>query len=375
MPMNLRSHSLPKSIFKARAFLRRPSKRAALALALALLWLNQHASAANTPDNVTGTAANTALDSAGSYSSGLPGTTNDVVFTAGTLYSGTFTLNTTALSIGTLDDLNATALTINGNKSITFNSTGTSSNSVSGTAADLLYVASSGSLTVNDTGGLVFANSGNVDTAGTLNLGTSPISITAGKTLTFTGAGATTVGGVIANTSGAVVINDTGGSVTFSGANAYTGGTTLTAGTLNINNASALGTGAFAISGGTIDNSTAGLITNSKNNALTLNGDFAFTGTSALNLGTGATTLGTAAGTSRTITVNGSTLTLGGIIANGTTATNLIKAGAGTLILGGVNTYNGGTTINAGILQYTNIGTANGTNSGAFSLGRGHLAD
>ena len=75
--------------------------------------------ATNTPDYVTGTAANTPLDSAGSYGAGLPGTTSDVIFTSGTAYAGTFTLNTTAQSIGTLDDLNATALTITASQAIT----------------------------------------------------------------------------------------------------------------------------------------------------------------------------------------------------------------------------------------------------------------
>jgi hypothetical protein len=44
------------------------------------------------------------------------------------------------------------------------------------------------------------------------------------------------------------------------------------------------------ISGGTIDNTSAGAIT-TVNYPLALNGDFTFTGTQNLNLGTGATTL------------------------------------------------------------------------------------
>ncbi|MFA7368093.1 MAG: autotransporter-associated beta strand repeat-containing protein [Kiritimatiellales bacterium] len=133
--------------------------------------------------------------------------------------------------------------------------------------------------------------------------------------------------------------------------NSYTGVTTLNAGALDINNTNALGTGVLVIDGGTIDNTSAATISNANNNAVTINGNFAFTGTQDLDLGAGVTTLGTAAGTSRTITANGAnTLTLGGIIANGTTANQLIKDGLGTLSLNGANTYNGATIVLAGVL-------------------------
>ena len=50
------------------------------------------------------------------------------------------------------------------------------------------------------------------------------------------------------------------GTLTLSGANTYDGGTTLSAGTLNIHNASAIGTGTFTITGGTFSNSSGGTI-------------------------------------------------------------------------------------------------------------------
>ncbi len=152
-----------------------------------------------------------------------------------------------------------------------------------------------------------------------------------------------TLSGIVSGT-GSITQNGAG-ATTLSSANTYSGGTTLTTGTLNINNATALGTGTLTINGGTIDNSSAGAITNSSNNVQTWGGDFTFTGTQNLNLGTGAVSLSA----NRTVTTNAAVLTIGGIVSG---AYNLTKAGAGTLTLSGANTYSGGTsTINSGTLQ------------------------
>jgi autotransporter-associated beta strand protein/YVTN family beta-propeller protein len=88
-----------------------------------------------------------------------------------------------------------------------------------------------------------------------------------------------------------------------------------------------------------------------------VNANFTFTGSNNLNLGTAGVSLGTAAGTSRTVTVSAGTLTVGGVIANGTTANALTKAGGGTLTLTGANTYSGATTINAGTLTLSGTGS------------------
>ena len=48
------------------------------------------------------------------------------------------------------------------------------------------------------------------------------------------------------------------GTVTIANANSYYGGTTLNAGQLNINNASALGSGPLTIDGGTLGNTSGG---------------------------------------------------------------------------------------------------------------------
>ncbi|MFZ3376745.1 MAG: autotransporter-associated beta strand repeat-containing protein [Chthoniobacterales bacterium] len=189
------------------------------------------------------------------------------------------------------------------------------------------------------------------------------LSAAANSTQNFTQAigGSLIVNGVISNTNNVTLSLAGGGIIQLGGANTYTGGTTLTAGTLNINNANALGTGTFTIASGSnaiIDNTTAGAITLSTNNTQIWNGDFTFTGTQSLNLGTGAVTLGG----NRTVTVNTNNLTVGGVISGG--GFSVTKAGAGTLTLAGANTYSGGTTVSAGSLQLSGSGTLGSTNGG-----------
>ncbi|RPI60613.1 MAG: hypothetical protein EHM48_06950, partial [Planctomycetaceae bacterium] len=75
------------------------------------------------------------------------------------------------------------------------------------------------------------------------------------------------------------------GALTLSGENTLTGGTILSAGTLNLNNAAALGTtnAALVINGGSLGNTSGTDITLAGNRAVTVNGDFGFSGTNALN--------------------------------------------------------------------------------------------
>ncbi len=80
----------------------------------------------------------------------------------------------------------------------------------------------------------------------------------------------------------------------------------------------------------------------------------------------GGTLAGSASG--ELIVITPANLTIGSVIADNGGATALTKAGSATLILTGSNTYNGVTTIDAGVLQ---IG--NGGDSGA--LGRGMVTD
>ena len=127
--------------------------------------------------------------------------------------------------------------------------------------------------------------------------------------------------------------------------------TILNAGTLAINNNTAIGSGILRINGGTIDNTSGSAKTLSNNNAQNWNGDFTFAGTGDLNLGTGAVTMNA----SRILTVLSRNLTVGGAIAGSTYG--LTKNGNGTLILLGNNTYTGMTQVLGGMLQLAKTGS------------------
>ncbi|MDW8332501.1 MAG: autotransporter-associated beta strand repeat-containing protein, partial [Cyclobacteriaceae bacterium] len=156
-----------------------------------------------------------------------------------------------------------------------------------------------------------------------------------------------------------------GGTLTLSGASTHSG-TTLNAGTLNINSSNALGTAAstFIINGGTINNTSGSALTTA-NYPQTWAGDFVFAGTNNLNLGTGAVSL-TA---NRTVTTNAGNLTVGGVISG---AFSLVKSGPGTLTLSGSNLFSGGCTLNGGRLNINNA-NALGSTTGAFTINGGNI--
>jgi fibronectin-binding autotransporter adhesin len=261
---------------------------------------------------------------------------------------------------------------------------------------DLTSSSTSIKLTLTSTGTGTTGAISAANTSGT-NTIDAPIILgaAAGSTETFTQAngGTLAINGVISNTN-SVTLSLTGGIFQLAGANTYSGGTTLASGTtLRINNATALGTGTFTINGGTIDNTSAGSITLTNDNAQAWSGDFTFTGTKDLNVGTGAVTMNA----SRIITVNGGTLTVGGAISGATFG--ITKAGVGTLILNGVvgttsgtvtinsssgtltlagnNSYTGGTTLNSGSTLNINAAGTSITNSaigtGTFTINGGTI--
>src|SRR5204862_153494 len=150
--------------------------------------------------------------------------------------------------------------------------------------------------------------------------------------------------------------------------------TTISAGVLNIQNNTALGTiaGGTSVTSGAALQIQGGITVGAE--ALTLNGtgiasDGALSNISATNSYAGDITLGSASrinsdagtltlsgnigGATQNLTVGGlGNTTLSGIIA--TTTGTLTKDGAGTVILGGANTYTGATSVSAGMLNIQN---------------------
>jgi len=164
-------------------------------------------------------------------------------------------------------------------------------------------------------------------------------------------ANALTINSAIADNNGFSTLTKSGtGTATLAGANIYSGGTTLAAGTLQLGHASALGIGTLTFSGGNLDSSVANLV-NANNNAQAWNADFTFVGSQNLDLGIGSVALSA----NRQVTVTANTLTVGGDIGG---AFNLTKAGAGTLVLAGANTFTGAINVNAGRLNLTNWGAS-----------------
>jgi fibronectin-binding autotransporter adhesin len=225
------------------------------------------------------------------------------------------------------------------------------------------FTIAAGDIIDNTTGNLIGMNNPQVWNGSFTFLGSSPISWQTGAvslpnatTLTLSGPGGLAIGGVISG-AGSITRAGTGaGALTLGGFNTFTGGVTLSAGQINVNNASALGTGTFNIGAGTFDNTSGAAITDVRNNVQSWSGNFTFAGSNSLNLGTGAVTL-TAA---RTITINGiSLLTVNGPINGAFAITKNGPLPPDNLSLGGSNTFTG-FTINQGGVTITN-GNAFGT--------------
>ncbi|EIQ1559373.1 fibronectin-binding autotransporter adhesin ShdA [Salmonella enterica] len=168
------------------------------------------------------------------------------------------------------------------------------------------------------------------------------------------------------------------------GANDYSGGTTISGGTLIADHADSLGTGAVANSGvlqvgeGELENTLSGTgsLVKTGTGELTLNGDNDYSGGTTIDDGVliadNADSLGSGD------IDNSGVLQVGeGELKNTLSGTgSLVKIGTGELTLNGDNDYSGGTTISDGTLianHADSLGTGAIDNSGVLQVGEGEL--
>ncbi|EIF2896099.1 fibronectin-binding autotransporter adhesin ShdA [Salmonella enterica subsp. enterica serovar Mishmarhaemek] len=170
------------------------------------------------------------------------------------------------------------------------------------------------------------------------------------------------------------------------GANDYSGGTTISGGTLSAKDAASLGSGdvdiaenaKLELSQGTLDNNVTGggQIVKSGSDELIVTGDNTYSGGTTITGGTltadHADSLGTGA------IDNSGVLQVGeGELKNTLSGTgSLVKIGTGELTLNGDNDYSGGTTISDGTLiadHADSLGTGAIDNSGVLQVGEGEL--
>lgn len=289
---------------------------------------------------------------AGTYSGQIsgPGSVNitgggAVTFTGANSYTGGTTVDPSTTLIG-----NTTSLVGNivDNGTVTFNQA--TNGSFNGT------ISGSGVLNVNQSGttGILTLTGPNTYTGGTnvfaggLQGTTTSLQgniniVNASAFVDFNQNTNGTYAGVLSGP-GAVRINQVGGTgvITFTGNNTYTGDTTIYGGTLSVSSDNNLGAPSSKINmnGGTLQFTSS--LSSARSIILNANG---------------------------TIDTQFNTDTLSGVISG---PGRLIKVGPGTLILTGLNTYSGGTTISAGTL----VGDTNslqGSNSSRNIIDNGAL--
>ncbi len=139
--------------------------------------------------------------------------------------------------------------------------------------------------------------------------------------------------GIVANSSATLSITKNGaGTEIFSGANSYTGGTTINGGTLSVSVDANLGapTGTLSFGGGILQ----------------------VTGTAYTSVPAARTLSWMAGGGGFDINNPANIFIVSQSLTDPGAPAPLVKLGAGTLVLSGTNTYTGGTTVSAGTLQF-----------------------
>ncbi len=328
------------------------------------------------------------LNTGGTFDNAIGGSGNVVKSGADTLTlsgSNSYTGGTT-ISGGTLVASNVEALgtgDVTNNATLELNTGGDFINNIGGTGRveksgdDTLTLSGSNTYT-----GGTLINGGTLVASNVEALGTGDVTDNATLALNTGGTFDNAISG-----SGQVVKSGDE-TLTLSGTNSYTGGTTISGGTLVATNVEALGSGDVTDdatlelnTGGTFDNaiSGSGQVVKSGDKMLTLSGANSYSGGTLISDGTLVASNVEALGTGDV--TNNATLALntGGDLTNNISGSGqVVKSGDDTLTLSGANSYTGGTTISGGTLVATNVdalGTGDVTNSSTLELNTGGTFD
>jgi autotransporter-associated beta strand protein len=319
----------------------------------------------------------TQIDSVIAGTAGLSKTgAGNLTLTASNTYTGATTITTGILQIGNAGSTGALAPSsaITNNAALVFNRT----NTLTQGADFASVIAGTGSLTKNGSGILILSGANTYTgtttiSAGTLQIGNNGTSgtlsttsaITNNSTLVFQRSNGIVQGLGFANAiAGTGALTNAGnGTLTLNVANAYSGLSTINAGSIKVLHANALG----ATTAGTVVNGTgAGSTSNARleleggitvaGETLTINGAGNFYGalssTSGSNTWAGNVTIGSTG--TRLGSTTGNTLTVSGIIDSGTVETGLnirTQDIDSTVVLSGANAYLGDTNVLIGKLQ------------------------
>ncbi|EBP4713831.1 AIDA autotransporter-like protein ShdA, partial [Salmonella enterica] len=324
------------------------------------------------------------LNTGGTFDNAIGGSGNVVKSGADTLTlsgSNSYTGGTT-ISGGTLVASNVEALgtgDVTNNATLELNTGGDFINNIGGTGRveksgdDTLTLSGSNTYT-----GGTLINGGTLVASNVEALGTGDVTDNATLALNTGGTFDNAISG-----SGQVVKSGDE-TLTLSGSNTYTGGTIISGGTLVATNVEALGTGDVTDNatlelntGGDFDNAIGGTgsVVKSGDKTLTLSGANSYTGGTTISGGTLVASNVEALG-SGDVTDNATLeLNTGGDFANNIGGTgSVVKSGDKTLTLSGTNSYTGGTTISGGTLVANNVealGTGDVTNNATLELNTG----
>ncbi len=328
------------------------------------------------------------LNTGGTFDNAIGGSGNVVKSGADTLTlsgSNSYTGGTT-ISGGTLVASNVEALgtgDVTNNATLELNTGGDFINNIGGTGRveksgdDTLTLSGSNTYT-----GGTLINGGTLVASNVEALGTGDVTDNATLALNTGGTFDNAISG-----SGQVVKSGDE-TLTLSGTNSYTGGTTISGGTLVATNVEALGSGDVTDdatlelnTGGTFDNaiSGSGQVVKSGDKMLTLSGANSYSGGTLISDGTLVASNVEALGTGDV--TNNATLALntGGDFTNNISGSGqVVKSGDDTLTLSGANSYTGGTPISGGTLVATNVdalGTGDVTDNATLELNTGGTFD